>query len=156
MSVINYTLEETSVDRRIDISRRRISGLLVFFITGLVVSGLTAFPLVWEVGLLHRYAGEGTAAAEWWPDLAAWITRVYRGLVETDSRHPFLLYSTDWLAFAHLTSAVAFWGPLKEPVRNVWVIEFGMIACGMIVPLAFICGPLRGIPFYWQLIVLSG
>jgi hypothetical protein len=136
-------------------SRRRIRLLLGFFIVGLVISGLTAFPLVWEVGLLHGYLGEGSVAGSWWPGLAAWITRVYGGLVETDAKYPFLLYGTDWLAFAHLTIAVAFWGPLKDPVRNVWVIEFGMIACAMILPLAFICGPVRGIPFYWQLIDCS-
>jgi hypothetical protein len=135
--------------------RRRIGWLLGFFITGLVISGLTAFPLVWEVGLLHRYLGEGSAVGGWWPALAAWISRVHDGVVETDDQHPFLLYGTDWLAFAHLTIALAFWGPLKDPVRNVWVIEFGMIACAMIFPLAFICGPVRGIPFYWQLIDCS-
>ncbi len=155
MSVITHTSGETSISNTIAVSLRRTRGLLVFFIIGLVVSGLTAFPLVWEVGLLHHYLGEGTAAAEWWPDLAAWVTRVYRGLVETDSKHPFVLYGTNWLAFAHLTIALAFWGPVKDPVRNVWVIEFGMIACLMIVPLAFICGPVRGIPFYWQLIDCS-
>lgn len=136
-------------------SRRRIQILLGFFMIGLIISGLTAFPLVWEVGLLHGYLGEGSTAGSWWPALAAWITRVHRGLVETDAKHPFILYGTDWLAFAHLTIAVAFWGPLKDPVRNVWVIEFGMIACAMIFPLAFICGPVRGIPFYWQLIDCS-
>jgi hypothetical protein len=64
-------------------------------------------------------------------------------------------YGTDLLAFAHLVIAVAFWGPLKDPVKNIWVIQFGMIACIMIFPLAFICGPIRNIPFYWQLIDCS-
>ena len=30
-----------------------------------------------------------------------------------------------------------------------------MIACGLVVPLALICGPLRGIPFFWRLIDCS-
>ncbi|SCF41963.1 hypothetical protein [Micromonospora mirobrigensis] len=34
-----------------------------------------------------------------------------------------MLYGTDWLAFAHLVLAVAFWGPLRDPVRNVWVVQ---------------------------------
>ena len=29
-----------------------------------------------------------------------------------------IAYGTDWLAFAHITIAVAFLGPLKDPVRN--------------------------------------
>ncbi len=51
--------------------------------------------------------------------------------------------------------AVAFVGPLRDPVRNLWVVEFGMIACVLVVPLALICGPLRGIPFFWRLIDCS-
>ena len=51
--------------------------------------------------------------------------------------------------------AVAFWGPLRDPVRNVWVVQFGMIACAAIVPLAVICGPIRGIPPWWTLIDIS-
>ena len=51
--------------------------------------------------------------------------------------------------------AVAFIGPLRDPVKNVWVIDFGMIACAAVIPLALICGPIRGIPFWWQLIDCS-
>ena len=63
-----------------------------------------------------------------------------------------MAYGTDWLAFAHIVIAVAFIGPLRDPVKNIWVIEFGIIACIMIFPLALIAGPIRGIPFYWRLI----
>lgn len=68
---------------------------------------------------------------------------------------PFMLYGTDWLAFAHLVIAVAFYGPYRDPVRNIWVVEFGMIACAGIIPLALICGPIRGIPFWWSVIDMS-
>ena len=78
-----------------------------------------------------------------------WIVRVRQGLDTADADYPFLLYGTDWLAFAHLVIAVAFYGPYRDPVRNIWVVEFGMIACAGIVPLALICGPIRGIPFWW-------
>jgi hypothetical protein len=62
---------------------------------------------------------------------------------------------TDWLGFAHLVIAVAFWGPIKDPVRNVWVVQFGMIACLAVIPFALIAGPIRGIPWWWQLIDMS-
>jgi hypothetical protein len=84
-----------------------------------------------------------------------WIERVRHGLDAADSGYPFLLYGTDWLAFAHLVIAVAFYGPYRDPVRNIWVVEFGMIACVGIVPLALICGPVRGIPFWWSVIDMS-
>jgi hypothetical protein len=48
--------------------------------------------------------------------------------------------------------AVAFYGPLRDPIKNIWVIQFGMIACVMVPFLAFIAGAIRQIPFYWQLI----
>ena len=40
-------------------------------------------------------------------------------------------------------------------MRNAWVIDFGLIACVGVIPLALVFGPLRGIPFYWQLIDCS-
>jgi hypothetical protein len=125
---------------------RRIRFWLAVFIMGLVLSGVTAFPLVWELGLLVRWFGGGDSA------LAVWLRTVHTGLVETDKAYPFLAYGTDWLAFAHLVIAVAFIGPWRDPVRNIWVIEFGLIACAMVLPLALIAGPLRGIPFGWRLI----
>jgi hypothetical protein len=64
-------------------------------------------------------------------------------------------YGTDWLAFAHMMIAVAFIGPFRDPLRNVWVIDFGIIACVAVVPTAMIAGALRGIPLWWRLIDCS-
>ena len=33
-----------------------------------------------------------------------------------------------------LVIAIVFIGPLRDPVKNVWVVEFGMIACALVVP----------------------
>ncbi len=134
---------------------RRIRILLIFFVTALVASGLTAFPLEWETQLLAAWFGEGTSTATLFPTLAWWLSHVHEGLAATYDSYPFLAYGTDWLAFAHIIIAVAFWGPIKDPVRNIWVVEFGMIACVLVIPLALVCGPKRGIPFYWQLIDCS-
>jgi len=132
-----------------------IRGLLILFIAGLVVSGLTAYPLVTEVEILNGLIGTGTTMKDVWPEMAEWISHVYTGITETDEKYPFLLYGTDWLAFAHLVIAVAFIGPLRDPVKNIWVIEFGMIACLMVIPEALITGTIRGIPFFWILIDCS-
>ncbi|AYG80108.1 hypothetical protein DWB77_02234 [Streptomyces hundungensis] len=127
---------------------------LVVFVVCLVLSGLTAFPLVhelrWTQSLLRH-----TPVGEWLPGLSGWIDRVRAGLDSADTEYPFLLYGTDWLAFAHLVIAVAFYGVARDPVRNVWVVEFGMIACAGVIPLALICGPVRGIPFWWSVIDMS-
>jgi hypothetical protein len=73
----------------------------------------------------------------------------------TNNRFPFLAYGTDWLAFAHLVIAVAFLGPYRDPVRNKWVITFGLFACAGVIPLALIAGPIRGIPIEWRIIDCS-
>ncbi|MEU2872432.1 hypothetical protein ABZ769_24995 [Streptomyces olivoreticuli] len=136
--------------------RRRIRIWLVVFIVGLVLSGLTAFPLVTEIRWLDELLrSDGSPVPGQLPGLVEWVGRVREGLEATDAKYPFVLYGTDWLAFAHLVIAIAFYGPYRDPVRNIWVIEFGMIACAAIVPLALICGPIRGIPFNWQLIDMS-
>ncbi|GHF59903.1 hypothetical protein [Streptomyces griseosporeus] len=131
-----------------------IRAWLVLFVVCLVLSGATAFPLVHELRWTED-ALRALSVPEYLPGLMDWITRVRQGLDATDARYPFVLYGTDWLAFAHLVIAVAFLGPYRDPVRNIWVVEFGMIACAGVVPLALICGPVRGIPFWWTVIDMS-
>ncbi|MEU6272738.1 hypothetical protein ABZ871_10010 [Streptomyces populi] len=133
---------------------RGIRAWLVFFVVSLVLSGATAFPLVHELHWTEDLL-KALSVPEHLPALADWIERVRRGLDTADADYPFLLYGTDWLAFAHLVIAVAFYGPYRDPVRNIWVVEFGMIACAGIVPLALICGPVRGIPFWWSVVDMS-
>ena len=135
--------------------RRRIRVLLALFIVGLVLSGITAIPLPHEAALLQKMVGEGSTIGAWWPSLAAWISRIHQGIMEASRQYPFLLYGTDWLAFGHIVIAISFLGPLRDPVRNLWVIEFGMIACILVIPWALIFGPIRGIPFFWRLIDCS-
>ncbi|MEY9846663.1 hypothetical protein ABH940_003750 [Streptacidiphilus sp. BW17] len=138
---------------------RRARVWIVVFMAGLVLAGLTAFPLVTESRWLLWWATDRSSplagVAARLPAQVAWIRHAHDGLVATGKAYPFLAYGTDWLAFAHLTIAVAFVGPLRDPVRNVWVLEFGLIACAGIVPLALICGPLRGLPLWWLPIDMS-
>ncbi|MEJ8660061.1 MULTISPECIES: hypothetical protein [Streptomyces] len=135
---------------------RRIRVWLAVFIVCLVLSGLTAFPLVTELHLAQdALSSWASPVADAFPGLQTWIDRVRTGLDVADKQYAFLLYGTDWLAFAHLVIAVAFYGPYRDPVRNIWVIEFGMIACAGIIPLALVCGPIRGIPFWWTVIDMS-
>lgn len=127
---------------------------LAVFIVGLVLSGVTAFPLQAEVTLLSQ-ALHGSPVPDLLPGLMEWVDRVRQALDDSGVRYPFLAYGTDWLAFAHLVIAVAFMGPLVDPVRNVWVIWFGVIACAGVIPFALIAGGIRGIPLGWQLIDMS-
>lgn len=131
--------------------RREIRILLYIFIIGLVVSGITAFPIHTEL----TYAHNMIASFHLNNSLSQWIETVYTGVNEVNTHHSFIAYGTDWLAFAHLVLAVLFIGIIKDPARNIWVLQCGLIACGGILPLAFIAGTIRGIPLFWQLIDCS-
>ena len=129
---------------------------MALFIAGLVASGLTAFPLRAELHLLAKILGVGDASSpQGYAGLDFWILTVRDGLDKTYAQYPWLAYGTDWLAFGHITIALFFIGPLVNPPGNKWVLQAGMIACAGVIPLAMICGPLRGIPFYWRLIDCS-
>ncbi|HEX6332949.1 MAG TPA: hypothetical protein VFZ78_01915 [Flavisolibacter sp.] len=127
---------------------KQVRFILVMFIIALVVSGATAIPVDPQLSYLLRWFPLETPAHQW-------ISRVLHAYREVNEKHPFLLYGYDWLAFAHFILAILFTGPYRDPVRNIWVIEFGMISCVLVLPLAGIAGYFRGIPLGWQLIDCS-
>jgi hypothetical protein len=134
----------------------RFRWVLGLFMFALVVSGITAFPLQHELDSVVAIRGlERVAPSDAASGFDRWIRTVRDGLYESYAKYPWLAYGTDWLAFAHVVIAVFFIGPFIDPVRNVWVLRAGMIACLLVIPLALICGAIRGIPFGWRLIDCS-
>lgn len=144
------SIVQTSIMKEHDSARLiyRIRLLLWLFIMGLAISGATALPLETELRSLTPWVSGDSG-------LARWLWKVQSGLVETNAKYPFIAYGTDWLAFAHFVIAIAFIGPLRDPIRNIWVIEFGMIACVLVIPFALCMGGFRGIPLGWRLIDCS-
>ncbi len=138
------------------ILQTRIRWLTWFIIAGLVVSGATAMPLTAELDVMAKWFGiaEQTSATAT-SEFARWLLTIREALHATGSQHPFLFYGTDWLAFGHFVIAIAFVGALREPVRNRWLFDFGLIACVLVLPFAFVFGGLRGIPIWWRLIDCS-
>jgi len=126
--------------------RKKVKTWIIIFIVGLVLSGVTAFPIESELAFMVAHIHVFPAF------MHHWLTDVYQAVKITNQNYPYLSYGTDWLAFGHLVIAMVFVGPLKDPVKNSWIIQFGMIACVMVFPLAFIAGPIRGIPIYWRCI----
>lgn len=120
--------------------------MIVFFMLALILSGITAFPAETELHWLLQHAG-------WMPlSLQQWLHDCYNALHDTNSRYPMLTYGYDWLAFAHIVIALAFIGPLKDPVKNKWIIDWAILACFAVFPLAFIAGSVRNIPLFHILI----
>ena len=134
---------------------RRIRWMTSLFIIALVLSGLTAIPLETEMNLLLNILGANHPSAGNESGIISWLVRVRDALHETNLRHPFVSYGFDWLAFGHIAIAIVFVGALRDPVRNVWLFDFGMIACVLVIPWAFIFGQVRGIPIGWRLIDCS-
>ncbi len=130
--------------------------LTPFFIGALVVSGLTAFPPEPELKIISAILGiSPDTAVESYRGFQHWVALVYEGIRNTNESYPFLAYGTDWLGFAHIMIAAAFIGLCTNPVQNKWIIYRAMFMCICIIPTALICGAIRQVPFYWQLIDCS-
>jgi hypothetical protein len=134
----------------------RIRSLTWVVIIGLVISGATAIPLEWELDTLANVLGVADSPGAPAPNgFVHWILKVREALHTTGAAYPFMAYGTDWLAFGHFMIAIAFVGALRDPIRNRWLYLFGMIACVLVIPCAFLFGAARGIPICWRLIDCS-
>jgi hypothetical protein len=127
----------------------RIRVMLVFFAVSLAFSGMTAFPVETE---LHWLLEHPSLIPDF---MEGFIAKSYNAIATTNKLYPSLAYGYDWLAFAHIVFAMLFIGPYRDPVKNIWVIEWAMLACVAIFPVAFLAGPIRQIPLYWRIIDCS-
>lgn len=117
---------------------------------GLVISGVTAIPLESEVNWLANFFATNPSS-----EIAQWLIQVRDALSQTQLQYPFLFYGTDWLAFGHFVIAIAFIGGLRNPVRNKWLFDFGLIACVLVIPYALVFGGIHEIPIWWRVIDCS-
>jgi len=127
---------------------QRIKRWLALFIILLALSGILVFPL--ETML------KTVANCCFPPDtiVGHWVWRVLKGVQYTNIHFGFLSYGYDWLAYFHIVIAIAFIGPYRDPVRNIWVLEFIMIAAIGIIPVSLIGGGVRGLPMWWRIFEL--
>jgi hypothetical protein len=126
--------------------KKIIKRKLIFFMVALIFSGITAFPLKLEIKLLSKIQ-------HFFPSfISKWISH----LEEVINNSPLeMMYGTDWLAFAHIIIALFFIPVYQKPIQYQLNLKIGMLACILVFPLAFICGPIRDIPFFHQLIDCS-
>ncbi len=124
--------------------RRKIKIAIIIIILGLLLNGITAIPLRSELNFL-------LSKPDMLPDvLRDWWMYVNKGLTQTSGHYPFMRYGFDWLAFAHLLIAIAFIGPLRDPVKNEWVITWGMTISVLSVVMALSWERMREIPLWWS------
>ena len=106
------------------------------FIMGLVISGVTAFPLLSELNILANIVnGDSLHISNGYTGLTPWILTVRHGLEHTYAKYPWIAYGTDWLAFGHIVIAGFFVGPLINPVASRSTIYTGIVACLGVIPL---------------------
>ena len=127
---------------------KSIRFLILLFIVCLFLSGVSAIPVSSELSFLQRYFSQDSS-------IGNWLSIVHDAYNSVNDQQPFLLYGYDWLAFAHFILAILFIGPYRDPVKNIWVVQFGLISCLLIFPFAFVAGYARGIPIGWRLIDCS-
>ena len=121
-------------------------GIVAF---GLFISGVTVWPAIPELKFAVCIAwGEGEPSGV----LHGFVLQAIEGLESVEANYPFLLYAHDWLAFAHIMLAVLFAGAIRDPVRNIWVVQCGLIMCACVPVLAAVCIPIRQLPLIWFLI----
>ena len=133
--------------------RSRVRAWTIFFISGLFISGATAIPIPAEIAVGTKILGQDLSGGGIVPNhVAAWLRTVRDAVATTETDAPILFYGTDWLAFGHFVIGLAFVGALRDPVRNRWLYQFGMIACALVPIWALVFGHLREIPFWWRLI----
>src|SRR5688500_1231211 len=107
----------------------RFRAVMLLFIFGLILSGITAFPLLLELRLLTSLLGAGAAeSADSYSGLTFWILTVRHGLEQTYAQYPWIAYGTDWLAFGHIVIAMFFVGPLVNPLSGRATIYAGIVA----------------------------
>jgi hypothetical protein len=136
----------SNIENRQNRLRRKIKIAIIITIMGLLLNGISAVPLKSELNILLANSGM-------FPEfLRNWWTYVDKGVTNTNNNYPFMRYGFDWLAFAHLLIAIAFIGPLKDPIKNEWVVRWGMIASALSVVMALGWERMRAIPFWWSCI----
>lgn len=125
---------------------RTIRFHLVLFVIILALSGITAFPIQTEIDFLYSHLHSFPTMFH------KWIESLYHKIHSTPD---VMFYGTDWLAFAHIIISLFFVPVYIDPTKHKANLYVAMFACLMVFPLAFICGPIRNIPFFHQLIDCS-
>ncbi|MBN2210263.1 MAG: hypothetical protein JW709_02600, partial [Sedimentisphaerales bacterium] len=108
---------------------RRIRILLILCILGLVFGFQMVLFVRPEITWLNSIFGPGTQMDRFCPSVSAWVNHLAEGINDTYARYPFIAYCMDWLALAQLGFIVMFIGAVINPVRNIWVIQCGLVVC---------------------------
>ncbi len=126
--------------------RRNIRAAIIITILGLIGSGLSSFPLLTELNIALHFKHMLPSMFK------EWFVNVKQAVKYNHDTYPLMLYGYDWLGFSHFFIAMAFIGPLQDPVKNQWVVRWGMLVSGITILIALVAERFRDIPFFWSMI----
>ena len=129
---------------------RKIRIYLILFLLAFVFSLHMVVFIETDAELLAKYVGHDTFMEELSPSISAWMEHLNLAVSETYSSYPFIAYCMDWLCYAFVVIAIFLLGAIKDPVKNVWVVQVFLVACCLGLILPFIVGPIRDIPIFWR------
>lgn len=131
---------------------RKIRFYLILFFLGILFGLHTVVFVEIETAFFVKYLGPDTFMENALPVISAWIETLHTSITESYSAYPVMAYCMDWLSYACVVFALFIIGAIKDPVRNIWIIQVYMMACILATLLPFIVGPLRGIPVFWRFV----
>ncbi|MBW8016467.1 MAG: hypothetical protein FVQ82_09785 [Planctomycetes bacterium] len=129
---------------------KKIRIYLVIFFFGILFSLHTVLFVEPETEFFYQYLGPNTTVGEKLPFFSEWIEDIYISVKVTYTNYPAIAYCMDWLSYACVVFAIFMIGAIKDPVKNIWIIQAYMLACLLAAALPFIAGPFRDIPIFWR------
>jgi len=134
---------------------KQIRFWLILFFLGILFGLHTVVFAEVETAFFAKHLGRGAAMETTLPVVSDWIEQLHVSVSETYEKHPAIAYCMDWLSYACIVFAIFIIGAIKDPVRNIWIIQVYMIACVLAFLLPFIVGPMRQIPVFWRFLDCS-
>ena len=136
---------------------RKVRLLILLFIIGLVLSGITAMPVQTQLDIAAKCFGVEnlTPPATDHSAFIQWLVKVRAEVTRLNVQAPYIFYGFDWLAFGHISVAIAFIWAYRDPIQHRFLFNYGLVLCALIPPWAILTGTIRGIPGWWMLIDCS-
>ena len=131
---------------------RKIRFYLILFLLAILFSLHTIIFVEAETKLFAKCFGHNTFMEKLCPCVAEWMEHLHLAVLQTYTSYPVIAYCMDWLSYACVVFAGFLLGAIKNPVRNVWIVQVFMVACILAFIFPFIAGPIRDVPIFWRFI----
>lgn len=126
----------------------RIRALLILFIIGLIFSFQMILFVEPEIVWISKTFGTESTLGQFLPAVAQWVEVLELSITDTYAKYPAIAYCMDYLALSQLVIALFIAGAVKDPVKNIWIINAALLSCIIMLPFAYLSGCIRGIPTF--------